>query len=129
MTTDNVTDQKVRLEKLSEGKHTFVGIYFRESTGVIFLFRQNEPPMIAFANSHIGKQLLERIDDLENTEFEFTVEIVTLGGKYKGVKMRNIKDNVITIIRNIDNKQSAKAQYKIAKLSVNDLRDSAEGTN
>ena len=123
------TNDQVRLPKLTEGKYTFIGIAHKPLTGVIFLFRENDVPVIAFENSHIGKELLSVIESLKNKKFAFEVERIELKkGRYKGKVMYSIVNNKIDILADIPFDSEKYTQYTQAKLQINDIRDTQSGT-
>jgi len=123
------TNDQTRLPKLTEGKYTFVGIAHKPLTGVIFLFRENDIPVVAFENSHIGKQLLTQIDVLKNKKFSFEVEKIPLTkGRYKGKVMYAIVNNKIDVLADVPFDSEKYTQYTQAKLQINDVRDTQSGT-
>jgi len=127
--SDEKTSTPNRLPKLTEGKYTFVGIAHKPLTGVIFLFRENDVPVVAFENSHIGKELLAVIDELKNKKFSFEVERIKLTkGRYKGKVMYEIVNNRIDIVGDAPFDTAKYAQYTQAKLQLNDVRDKPSGT-
>jgi len=123
------TNDQVRLPKLTEGKYTFVGIAHKPLTGVIFLFREGDVPVVAFENSHIGKELLSVIESLKNKKFAFEVERIELKkGRYKGKVMYAIVNNKIDILADIPFDSEKYTQYTQSKLQINDVRDQPSGT-
>jgi len=124
------TNNQTKLPKLTEGKYTFIGIAHKPLTGVIFLFRENDVPVVAFENSHIGKELLAKIDVLKNKKFSFEVERIELTkGRYKGKVMYAITKHGIDILADIPFDSEKYAQYTQSKLQINDVRDKPSGTN
>jgi hypothetical protein len=128
--SDEKTNNQTKLPKLTEGKYTFIGIAHKPLTGVIFLFRENAVPVVAFENSHIGKELLAKIDVLKNKKFSFEVERIELTkGRYKGKVMYAITKHGIDILADIPFDSEKYAQYTQSKLQINDVRDKPSGTN
>jgi len=127
--SNEMTNNQTRLPKLTEGKYTFIGIAHKPLTGVIFLFRENDVPVVAFENSHIGKQLLAKLDILKNKKFSFEVERIELTkGRYKGKVMYEITKHGIDIIADIPFDSEKYTEYTQSKLQINDVRDKPSGT-